>query len=138
METNPLSVAFFCKCFHPFCGLFFHFVYDFFCCAKTFVFNSVPFFFYFASVALWNWHKKKLVWFVSKSVLPIFLSSMSFLEVLCLIFNHFEIFCMYGVRMCSNFIDVQAAVKRFQHHFLESLSFLHFIFLPPWLKTSWP
>ena len=42
METNPLSVAFFCKYFHPFCGLSFHFVYDFFCCAKTFAFNSVP------------------------------------------------------------------------------------------------
>ena len=47
--------------------------------------------------------------------------------VSCLIFrssNHFEFIFLYGVRECSNFIDLHAAVQLSQHHLLKRLSFL--------------
>ena len=52
----------------------------------------------------------------------------------CLIFrclNHFEFSFVYGVRECSNFIDLCVTVWLSQHHLLKRLSFLHCIFLPP-------
>ena len=67
-----------------------------------------------------------------KMFLPMF-SSRSFM-VSCLIFrslNHFEFISVYGVRECSNFIDLHVAVQLSQHHLLKKLSFLHCIFLPP-------
>ena len=46
--------------------------------------------------------------------------------VSCLIFKslrHFEFIFVYGVRVCSNFIDLHAAVQLSQHHLLKRLSF---------------
>ena len=63
-----------------------------------------------------------------ENVLPMF-SSMSFM-VACLIvrsLNHFKFIFVYGVRECSNFIDLHVAVLLAQHH-LKRLSFLHCIF----------
>ena len=57
----------------------------------------------------------------------------------CLIFKslrHFE-FILYGVRVCSNFIDLHAAVQVSQHC-LKSLSFLHCIFFTPLSKINCP
>uniref|UniRef100_A0A8D1JRV0 Uncharacterized protein n=1 Tax=Sus scrofa TaxID=9823 RepID=A0A8D1JRV0_PIG len=45
--------------------------------------------------------------------------------------THFEFIFVYGVRECSNFILFHVAVQFSQHHFLNKLSFLHCIFLPP-------
>ena len=44
--------------------------------------------------------------------------------------THFEFIFVYGVRECSNFILLHAAVQFSQHHLLNRLSFLHCIFLP--------
>ena len=57
----------------------------------------------------------------------------------CLMFKslrHFEFIAVHGVRLCSNFIDVHAAVQLSQHHLLKSLPFPHCIFLPPLLKIN--
>ena len=59
--------------------------------------------------------------------------------VSCLMFkslSHFEFIFVHGVRVCSSFIDLQAAVQFSQNHFLKRLSFSHFIFLPPLSKIS--
>ena len=50
--------------------------------------------------------------------------------------NIFEFIFVYGVSVCSNFIDLHAAVQLSQHHLLKRLSFLHCIFLPPLLKIN--
>ena len=92
--------------------------------------------FSFISIALGDWCKKTLVRFMSKNVLPMIFSSFM---VSCLTFksvNHFEFFCGYGVRLCSNFIDLHAAVQLSQQHLLTGLSFSHCIFLPPLSKIN--
>ena len=69
---------------------------------------------------------------MSENVLPMF-SFRSFM-VSCLILkslSHFEFIFLYVVRVCSNFIDLHAAVQLSEHHSLKRLSFLHCIFLPP-------
>ena len=53
---------------------------------------------------------------LSENILPMF-SSRSFM-VSCPIFrslNHFEFIFVYGVRECSNFTDLHAAVQFSQH-----------------------
>ena len=67
-----------------------------------------------------------------ESVLPMF-SSRSFI-VSGLTFRsliHFEFIFVYGVRKCSSFILFQVVDQFSQHHLLKRLSFLHYIFLPP-------
>ena len=44
---------------------------------------------------------------------------------------HLEFIFVYGVRNCSNFILLHAAVQFSQHHLLKRLSLPHCIFLPP-------
>ena len=50
--------------------------------------------------------------------------------------RHFEFIFVHGVRVCSSFTNLQAALQFSQHHLLKRLSFSHFIFLPPLLKTN--
>ena len=46
---------------------------------------------------------------------------------------------MYGVRKCSSFINLHAAVHQVSdYHLLKRLPFLHCIFLPPLSKINWP
>ena len=45
--------------------------------------------------------------------------------------SHFEFIFVHGVRVCSNFTDLHAAVQLSHYHLLKRLSFSHFIFLPP-------
>ena len=74
---------------------------------------------------------------MSEDVLPMFLSR-SFM-VSCLTFkfiSHFEFIFVPGVRVCSSFIDLHAAVQFSQHHLLKRLSFSHFVFLPPLSKIN--
>ena len=56
----------------------------------------------------------------------------------CFIFKslrHLEFISVYGV--CSNFINIHAAVQLSRHHLLKRLSFLHCIFLlSPLLKID--
>ena len=49
---------------------------------------------------------------------------------------HFQFIFVYGVRECSNFILLDVAVWFSQHHVLKRLSFLHCIFLPPFVMYS--
>ena len=59
--------------------------------------------------------------------------------VLCLMFkslSHFEFSFVNGERVCSNFIDLHAAVQVSQHHLLKRLTFSHCIFLPPLSKIN--
>uniref|UniRef100_A0A8D1GVV7 Uncharacterized protein n=1 Tax=Sus scrofa TaxID=9823 RepID=A0A8D1GVV7_PIG len=74
---------------------------------------------------------------MSDNVLPMF-SSRS-LEVSSLIFKsliHFEFIFIHGVRVCSSFIDLHAAVQVSQQSLLKRLSFSHFMFLLPLLKIN--
>ena len=67
---------------------------------------------------------------MSENVLPIF-SSRS-LMVLCLMFrslSHFEFIFVHGVRVCSNFIDLDPALQLSQHYLLKILAQL-----PWWLS----
>ena len=96
------------------------------------VIRSHSFIFVFIFITLGGGSKKILLWFISKSVLPM-LSSKSYivsgLTFMSLI--HFEFIFVYGVRECSNFIVSHVVVQFSQHHLLKWLSFLHCIFLPP-------
>ena len=76
--------------------------------------------FYLISIALGDWPKETLVQFMSEDILPIF-SSRSFM-VSCLILkslSHFELILVYGVKVCSNFTDLQSAVQLFQYCLLK-------------------
>ena len=56
----------------------------------------------------------------SENIFPMF-SSRSFM-VSCVIFQalrSFEFIFVYGVKVCSNFIDFYAAVQLSQHHLLK-------------------
>ena len=69
------------------------------------------------------------------------LSTGSFM-VSCFVFkslSHFEFIFVYGVRVCSKFIDLYVAVQLSQHHLLKRLSFLLLlnIFLPPLSKIDY-
>ena len=93
------------------------------------------FIFVFVSITLGGGSKKILLWFMSKSVFPVFLSKsfiVSGLTFRSLI--HLEFTFVYGVRECSNFILLCVAVQFSQHHLLKRLSFLHCMFLPPLSK----
>ena len=75
---------------------------------------------------------------MSESVLPMF-SSRSFI-VSGLMFRsliHFEFIFVYDVRKCSSFILLQVVNQFSQHYLLKRLSFLHCIFLPPFLYCWW-
>ena len=61
--------------------------------------------------------------FMSENAL-LLLSSKSFM-VLCLIFkslSYFKFIFVYGVRLCSNFTDLHAAVQLSQQHLLKRLA----------------
>ena len=85
--------------------------------------RSHLFIFAYISIALGDWPKKTLVRFMSENLLRAF-SSRNFM-VSCLIFqflSHFEFIFVYDVRVCSNLIDLHAAVQLSQHHLLRSFS----------------
>ena len=75
-----------------------------------------PFFFFFF-FALGNSFKKILLQFMPKNILPMFFSRN--LMVSCLTFrslNKFVFIFVYGMRLCSNFIDFHVAVQLSQYH----------------------
>ena len=51
---------------------------------------------------------------------------------------HFEFIFVYGVRKCSNFILLHAAVQVSQHHFLKRQSLPHCIILASFVKNKVP
>ena len=52
--------------------------------------------------------------------------------------SYFEFISGHGVRVCSSFIDLHAAVQFCQHPLLKRLSFSHFMLLPPFSKINCP
>ena len=107
------------KYFLPFCRLSFCFVDGFLCCANILsLIRLYLFIFGFVSFALGDRFNNLLLQFMPKSVLPTF-SFRSFM-VLGFTFRsliHFEFIFIYGVRKCSNFILLHAAVQWNKHHY---------------------
>ena len=96
------------------------------------IIRSHCFIFVFIVIIIGGGSNKMLLWFMSKSVLPMF-SSRNFI-VLGLMFRsliHLEFIFVYSLRECYNFILLHAAVQFPQHHLLMRLSFLYCMFLPP-------
>ena len=94
--------------------------------------KSHLFIFVFISITLGGGSKKILLWFMSKSVFPVFsfksfiVSGLTFKSLI-----HLEFIFVYGVRSRSNFFLLHVAVQFSQRHLLKRLSFLHCILLPP-------
>ena len=107
----PLVSCFVCNYFLPFCELSLCFTYDFLFWAKAFKFNLVPivyFCFYFHYSKRWIQKDIAVIYVKERSVF----SSRSFI-VYSLTFGsliHFEFIFVCGVRQCSNFILLLAAV----------------------------
>ena len=105
--------CFICYYFLPFQKLCFHLAYSFLCCAEALILiKSHLFIFVFISIAQGGGSKRIMLWFMSKTILPMFFSK-SFI-VSGLIFRfliHFEFIFVYGVRWCSNFTLLHVATK---------------------------
>ena len=132
LKINPLSVASFANIFSHSVGCLF--VLFMVSLAVQKLLNLISshlfvfcFYFHYSRRGI----QKILLWFMPKSVLPMF-SSRCFI-VSGLIFRsliHFEFIFVYGVTECSNFILLHVAVQFSQNHLLKRLSFLHCMFLP--------
>ena len=73
--------------------------------------------FAFTFIALGDWPKKTLVWFMSENVLPM-CSFRSFM-VSSPVFKssrYFQFIFVCGVRMCANFFDLHVAIQLSQYH----------------------
>ena len=101
--------------------------------------RSNLFIFAFIFITLGSQAKRILLWFMSKSVMPMFsfkcftASSLKFRSLI-----HFKFTSVYDVRKCSNFMCLHVAVQFSQYHLLKRLSFLHCRFLPPLSKIRYP
>ena len=138
LEVKLLLVTLFANIFsHPIGCLFSLFMVSFAGQKLVNLIWSHLFSFAFVPTALGDWLKKTFVQFMSENVLPMF-SSRDFM-VLCLIFKslgHFEFIFVYGMWVCSDFIDLHITVQLSQHHLPERLYFLWCIFLPPLPKVN--
>ena len=112
LNINPLSIALFASIFSRSIDCLFILLMVSFAVQK--LINWIRFhlfIFAFISFALENWPKKTLLWSLSKNVLCMF-SSKAF-TVSCFILrspNHFRVICVYGMKECSNFIDLHISV----------------------------
>uniref|UniRef100_A0A8D1TUK2 Uncharacterized protein n=1 Tax=Sus scrofa TaxID=9823 RepID=A0A8D1TUK2_PIG len=130
---NPLSVDSFAKIFSHSVGCLFVLFRVSFAVQKLLsLIRPHLFIFVFTVITLRGGSEKMLLWFMSESVWPMF-SSKSFIVsgLISRSLIHFEFIFVYGVRECSNFILLQVAVQFSQHHLMNKLSFLHYVFLPP-------
>ena len=76
------------------------------------------------SFAIGDRLKKKLLQFISKSVLPVFPSRSFMISGLTFkSFIHFEFIFAHGMGKCCNFIGLHVAVQLSQHHLLKTLFF---------------
>ena len=99
LELKPLLVASLANIFSHYVGcLFILFMVSFAVQKLVSLIRSHLFIFVFISIALGDWPKKTLAWFISEKVLPM-ITSGSFM-VSCLMFktlSHFEFIFMYGL-----------------------------------------
>ena len=136
LEVNPLSVASFANIVSQSIGcLFVLFMVSFAVQRFISLIKSHLFIFAFVSIALGDWPKKTLAWFMSENVLPMF-SSRSFM-VSCLIFkslSHFEfIFMAWGCVLTSL---IYMWLSNFSSTTCWKDCLPHWIFLPPFLKIN--
>ena len=133
MEINPLSVILFANILSCPVGCLFILLMTSFAVQKLLnLIRSHLFISAFVSITLGDRSKKILLWFISKSVLPMFFSK-SFYSF-GLIFRSFNLFWVYFCVWClkkNYFILLHVAVQFSQHHLLKRLCFLHCIFLFP-------
>ena len=138
LEVNPLPVESLAKIFSHSVGcLFVLFRVSFAAQKLVSLIRPHWFIYFFISVALGDWSKKILLQFTLKNISPVF-SSRNFI-VSCLTFrssNHLEFIFVYGMRMCSNFIDLHVPSNfptstcwRNCLHYVEST-------LWPWNKSN--
>uniref|UniRef100_A0A8D1QNP2 Uncharacterized protein n=1 Tax=Sus scrofa TaxID=9823 RepID=A0A8D1QNP2_PIG len=136
LDIKPLSIASFEIIFsHCVSCLFVSFLVSFAVQKLIGFMRSHWFIFALISVALGDRPEKIFMRLMSENVLPLF-SSRS-LMVSCLTlksFSHFEFILVHGVRVCSSFIDLHAAVQISQQYLLKRLSVSHLMLLPPLSK----
>ena len=137
LEIKTLLVASFETMFsHSIGCLFACFMFSFAAQKLVSLFRSHWFVFIFISIALGDWSKKTFVWWMSVFCLHSLQGVLWCLMFKCV--SHFELIFVHGVRVCSSFTDIPAAVQFCQYQLLKRLSFPHFIFLPLLSKINWP
>ena len=135
LENNSLLEVSFANIFSHFLGclLAFFFFKGFLHFTKPLKLNWVSFVYFFCFY--FYYYRKQIqkivLWFMSKSVLPMFLSRSFMVSGLTVWFLiHFELIFAYDIRKYSNFTLLHVAIEFSQHNLLKRLSFLHFTFLP--------
>ena len=93
----------------------------------------------FISLILGNILVKRLLCGISEIFLPLF-SCRTFMvsQLIFKSFIHLEFIFVYGISLWLSFIFLHAAVHISQHHLLNRLFLLHFMFLPPLSNINWP
>ena len=119
LDINPLLVISFEKIFSPVGSLFILSVVSFAVQKLLSLMGSNLIIFAFISFVLADGSKNVLMWFMSESVLPVFYSRIFMISGL--IFRSFEFIFVYGIRKCSNFSLLHAAIQFFQYHLLKRL-----------------
>ena len=127
LEIKPLSVELFAKIFYHSLGCHFVFLIVSFAVQELLsLIRSHWFICVFIVFILVGESNKILLWFMSKTILPMF-SSRSFvvsgLTLRSLI--HFEFTFAFGIRKHSNFIFLHVVVQFSQNQYLKRLAFLH-------------
>ena len=132
LQIKPLSISSFAEIFSHFVGCLLFLWFPLLCKKLLNLIRSHLFIFVFIVIILRDGSNKLLLWFMLKSILPIF-SSRSF-SVSGLMFRsliHFEFIFVYGIIEWSNFFLLQAAVQFSQILLLKMLIFLYYVFLLP-------
>ena len=131
--VETLVSCFICKDFLSVGGLSFHFVMVSFPVQKLLGLNmSWLFYFCLYFLGRLTWEK------ISKIYIREYFAYILFLKFYGIIFkflSHFEFIFVYGMSLCSRFIDLHEALQLSMHHLLKRLSFLCCISLPSFSKT---
>ena len=139
LEINPLSFTLFANIFSQSIGYLFILFMVSFAVQNISLMRFHLSIFAFTFIALGDWPKKTLVWFMSENVLPM-CSFRSFM-VSSPVFKssrYFQFIFVCGVRMCANFFDLHVAIQLSQYHLLQKLTFPRCLFLPPLSKINSP
>ena len=123
LEISALVSCIICKYFLPFHSLsflsFFLFSFSSSFLMVSFVVQKLVslirfhwFIFIFISIALGGWPTKAFVWLMSENVLPMFSSGCFMVSYLMFkSLSHCECIFVHGMKVCSSFIDLHAAVQ---------------------------
>ena len=117
LEINTLSFTLFANIFSQSIGYLFILFMVSFAVQNISLIRFHLSIFAFTFIALGDWPKKTLVWFMSENVLPM-CSFRSFM-VSSPVFKssrYFQFIFVCGVRMCANFFDLHVAIQLSQYH----------------------